>query len=153
MGISFTLRVFAEEILFVFCFDFCPGARTQTLRLISQLPTRLRRRLHNAIFKNRAQNIKYIFDCVARSAVLLKPNVANIILFNLCTRIRSIWPYNDRHCLYLLLLAHFRRKIMPLDQNPHQTVTCASAFQCMHTGFLWPNCNNFACLHTRHDQN
>ena len=38
----------------------------------------------NAVFKNRAQNIKCSFGCVARSAVLLKPNVANILLFNFC---------------------------------------------------------------------
>ena len=38
----------------------------------------------NAIFKNRAQNIKCSYGCVARSAVLLKPNVANILLFNFC---------------------------------------------------------------------
>ena len=29
----------------------------------------------------------------------------------------------------------------------------ASAFQCMRAGFLCPNCDNFTCLHTRHDQN
>ena len=38
----------------------------------------------NAIFKNRAQNIEYCFGCVARSTVLLKPNVADILLFNSC---------------------------------------------------------------------
>ena len=38
----------------------------------------------NAIFKNRAQNIECSFGCVARSAVLLKPNVANILRFNFC---------------------------------------------------------------------
>ena len=38
----------------------------------------------NAIFKNRAHNIEYSFDYVARSAVFLKPNVANILLFNFC---------------------------------------------------------------------
>ena len=38
----------------------------------------------NAIFKSRAQNIECSFGCVARSAVLLKPNVANILLFNFC---------------------------------------------------------------------
>ena len=38
----------------------------------------------NAIFKIRAQNIDYSFNCVIRSAVLLKPNVANILLFNFC---------------------------------------------------------------------
>ena len=37
-----------------------------------------------AIFKNREQNIKCSFSCVADSAVLLKPNVANIFLFNFC---------------------------------------------------------------------
>ena len=36
-----------------------------------------------AIFKNRAQNIECSFGFVARKAVLLKPNVANI-LFNFC---------------------------------------------------------------------
>ena len=38
----------------------------------------------NAIFKKRAQNIECSFGCMARSAVLLKPNVANIFLFNFC---------------------------------------------------------------------
>ena len=32
----------------------------------------------------RAQNIKCSFGCVAHSAVLLKSNVANILLFNFC---------------------------------------------------------------------
>ena len=36
----------------------------------------------NAIFKNRLQNIECSFDCVARSAFLLKPNVANFLLCN-----------------------------------------------------------------------
>ena len=35
----------------------------------------------NAIFKIRAQNIECSFDC---TALLLKPNVANILLFNIC---------------------------------------------------------------------
>ena len=38
----------------------------------------------NAIFKNRAQNIECSFRCVASSAFLLKPNVANILLFSFC---------------------------------------------------------------------
>ena len=29
----------------------------------------------------------------------------------------------------------------------------ASAFQCIRAGFLCPKCANFACLHTRQDQN
>ena len=36
------------------------------------------------MFKNRAPNIECSFVCVARSAFLLKPNVANIFLFNFC---------------------------------------------------------------------
>ena len=36
------------------------------------------------IFKNKAQNIEYSFGCVARSAILLKSNLANILLFNFC---------------------------------------------------------------------
>ena len=39
---------------------------------------------NNAIFKNRAQNIECSFGWVARSAVLLKANVANTLLFNFC---------------------------------------------------------------------
>ena len=38
----------------------------------------------NAIFKNKAKNIKCSFGCMARSAILLKPNIANILLFNFC---------------------------------------------------------------------
>ena len=38
----------------------------------------------NAIFKNSAQSIEYSFGCMARSAVLWKPNFANILLFNFC---------------------------------------------------------------------
>ena len=37
-----------------------------------------------AIFKNREQNIECSIGCMARSAVLLKPNVANILLFSFC---------------------------------------------------------------------
>ena len=38
----------------------------------------------NSIFKNRALNIACSFGCVARRAFLLKPNVANILLFTFC---------------------------------------------------------------------
>ena len=36
----------------------------------------------NAIFKNSEQNIECSFGCVVRSSILLKSNVANILLFN-----------------------------------------------------------------------
>ena len=29
----------------------------------------------------------------------------------------------------------------------------ALAFQCMRAGFLYPKCENFACLHSRQDEN
>ena len=38
----------------------------------------------NAFFKNRLQNIECSFGCLAHSAVLLKSNVNNILLFNFC---------------------------------------------------------------------
>ena len=38
----------------------------------------------NAIFKKSPQNIECSLGCVARSTVLLKPNVANILLFSFC---------------------------------------------------------------------
>ena len=38
----------------------------------------------NAIFKSRPQNIECSFGCMAHNAVLLKSNVANILLFNFC---------------------------------------------------------------------
>ena len=42
---------------------------------------------------------------------------------------------------------------MSLDQNSHQTFLDASTFQCMRAGFMCPKCDDFACLHTRQDQN
>ena len=65
----------------------------------------------NAIIKNRAQNIECYFGCVTRSAVLLKPNVATIILFNFCEK---------------KFVQH--SPIMPQEQNPHQTV---NRFECV----------------------
>ena len=47
-------------------------------------PNDISSKADNAIFKNRAQNIECSFGCVERGAVLLKPNVANILLFNFC---------------------------------------------------------------------
>ena len=44
---------------------------------------------------------------------------------------------------------------MALDQNPHQTVTCFGCvgFSMYVCGFSAPQMRNFACLHTRKDQN
>ena len=43
--------------------------------------------------------------------------------------------------------------IMSLNQNPHQTVFCALAYQCIRASFLCLKLDNFACLQSRQDQN
>ena len=90
----------------------------------------------NAILKNSVQNIECSFGCVARSAVLLKPNVAYILLFNFCEQ-----KFVQHGPITIALTASpcsFSKKngpIMSLDQNPHQTVTrfgcgCFSMYAC-----------------------
>ena len=49
-------------------------------------PNHISSAANNAIFKNSAQNIECSFGCVASSAVLLKPNVANILLLKFCEK-------------------------------------------------------------------
>ena len=51
---------------------------------VPRWPNDIRSAADNAIFKNRAQNIECSFSCAVRSAFLLKPNVANILLSNFC---------------------------------------------------------------------
>ena len=51
-----------------------------------RLPNDLSSAVNNTILKNRAQNIECSFGYAARSPVLLKPNVANILLFNFCLK-------------------------------------------------------------------
>ena len=109
----------------------------------------------NAIFKNRAQNIECSFGCVARSAVLLKWNVSNtrILLFNFCEqKFFQHGPITIAVDCNTTFPCSFSRKngpIMPLDQNPPQTVT---RFGCvgfsMHAcGFSVPQMRQF-CLFT-----
>ena len=106
----------------------------------------------DAIFKNRAQNIECIFGCVARRAVLLKSNVANILPFNFCEhKFVQHGPITIAH-------TQFRRKMAQLClwtkiHTKQWLVLGASAFQCMRAGFLRLKCDNFARLHTRQDQN
>ena len=76
----------------------------------------------------------------AHSAFLLKPNVANILLFNFCSQC-PITIVIDCNGLSLLI---FEEKWLVLG---------TSAFQCMRAGFLCPKCDNFACLHTSQNQN
>ena len=42
---------------------------------------------------------------------------------------------------------------MPGIRTKQRLVFLELVFQCMRTGFLCPKCDNFACLHTRQDQN
>ena len=60
---------------------------------------------------------KHIIVCVARSAVLLKPNVANILLFNFCEE-----KFVEQAPLTVTTSpCSFSKKngpILPLDQNP-----------------------------------
>ena len=50
----------------------------------SRCPNDISSAANNAIFKNRVQNIECSFGYVACNAVLLKQNVANILLLNFC---------------------------------------------------------------------
>ena len=93
--------------------------------------------------KTRPQNIECKFGYVERSTVLLKPNAANILLFNFSeqTLVQHGLITIAIDCNGLsLLICEENGPIIPLDQNPHQTVTRFG-------------CDNFACLHTRQDQN
>ena len=65
------------------------------------------------MFKNRTQNIECSFGCVARSAFLLKPNVANILFFKFC----------EQKFVKHSPITKKNYPIMPLDRNPHKTVT------------------------------
>ena len=112
-----------------------------------------------AIFKHRAQNMKCNFVSVAYSADLLKPNVANIFLFNFCEQkfVQQGPILNAINCNYPLL-AHYRRKLTQLClwikiRSKQCLVLGAAAFQCMRVDFLCLKCDNFACLHNRQDQN
>ena len=102
----------------------------------------------NAIFKNRAQNIECSFGFVARSTILVKPNVANIFLFNFCeqkfVQHGPITITIDCNGLFLLI---FEEKWPNYASAPN-----SDPFR-VRTGFLCPKCDNFACLHTRQDQN
>ena len=108
-------------------------------------------KVDNVIFKNRSQDIECSFGCVARSAVLLKPNVANILLFNFCEQkfvqhgpiAIAIDCNGPSPCLF----SKKNGPIMALDQNPQQTVSrfgCVG-FSMFAWGFAVPQIRQF-CL-------
>ena len=65
--------------------------------------------------KNRALNIECSFGCAARSAVLLKPNLANMLLFNFCeqkcVQHSSITIALDCNDLSLLIFENLRQTV------------------------------------------
>ena len=94
--------------------------------------------------------IECSFGCVARSAVLLKPNVANI-LFNFCEQkfvqhgpITIAIDCNASSCSFTK-----QNGLWTKIRTKQWFVLGASAFQCMRAGFLCLKCDNFACLSTR----
>ena len=103
----------------------------------------------NSIFKNRVQNIECSFGCVARSAILLKPNVANIILFNFCKqKFIQHGPITMTITVSSWLFSKINGPIMPLDQNQHQTVTRFGSvgFSMYACGFSVPQMWQFCLL-------
>ena len=94
----------------------------------------------NAIFKNRAQNVESSFGCVERSAVLLKPNFANILLVNFCEQ-----KFVQHDPIMLIIVC---KPITPLDKNPHQTVTCfgCGGISMYAYGFSVPQTRQFCLL-------
>ena len=139
-------------------FDGTPQIIVQRCQIAApKWPNDISSAADNAIFKNREQNIECSFVSVARSAVLLKPNVANILLFNFCEqKLDQHGPITiamDCNGLSLLIFEEkwpnyaFWIKIC----TKQWFVLGASVFQCMRAGFLCSKCDNFVCLHTRQD--
>ena len=111
----------------------------------------------NAIFKNGAKSSSNVASAVWHVApfcwnqMLL---ISSSSTHSFWTKICSTCPDNDCHWL----LGHFRRKIAQLSLwskicTKQWLVLGASGFQNMSVEFLCPKCYNFACLHTRQDQN
>ena len=112
----------------------------------------------NALFKNRAQNIECRFGCVARSAVLLKPNVANILLFNFCEqKFVQYGPITIAIDCYGLSLFFFVAKWPNYGSGPKSAPNSNSYWVRRHFNVYVQKkcfkCDNFACLHTRQHQN
>ena len=113
----------------------------------------------NAIFKNRTQNIECSFGSVARSAILLKPNVANILLFNFCEQKflqhGPITIASDWNGLPMLI---FEEKWPNYASGPKSAPNSDSfwmrrLFNVCVLVFCAPNVTIFACLYSRQDQN
>ena len=112
----------------------------------------------NAIFKNRAQNIMCWFGCVARCAVLLKPNVANILLFSFCEQkfvqygLITIAIYCNGLSLLICQEKWPNYASGPKSASNSDSFWVLRLFNVCLRGFLCPIHYNVGCLHTRQDQ-
>ena len=147
-------RQLSQLVDLTLVFHGTPQIRVKRCQIAApRWPNDISSAVNNAIFKNRTQNIECGFDCVPRSAVLLKPKVANILFFNFCEQ-----KFVQHGPITIAIDCNFQRKMAQLwtkIRTKHQTVTqkCASAFQSMRAGFLCPKCDSFAYLNSRQDQN
>ena len=125
----------------------------------SRRPNDISSTADNAIFKNRLQNIECSFGCVARSAVLLKADVVNILLFNFCeqkfVQHGPITIAIDCNGLSLLI---FEEKwpnyaAGPISAPNSDSFWVRRLFNVCVRVFCASNCDNFSCLHTRQYQN
>ena len=74
-------RQFSLACQLTLIFDDTPQIIVQRCQItVPRWPNVVSSVADNALFKNSSQNI----ECVPRSAVLLKPNFANMLLFNFC---------------------------------------------------------------------
>ena len=113
----------------------------------------------NAIFKNRAQNNECSFGCMARSAVLLKPNVVNVLLLYLCEQ-----KFVQHGPTTIAIDCNGPSMLIFEEKWPNYACGPKSApnsdsfwvrrlFNVCVQVFCAPKCDNFAFLHTRQDQN
>ena len=141
-------------------FDGTPQLIVQRCQIaVPRWPNDLSSAADNAIFTNRAQNIECNFGCVARSNVLLKPNVANILLFNFC---EQKFVQHDSKTIAIdcggLSLFIFEEKwpnyACGLKSAPNSdSFRVRRLFNVCMRVFCSLKCDNIACLHTRQDQN
>ena len=106
-----------------------------------------------------AQNVECSFGCIARSAVLLKPNVANIFLFNFFVN-KNSFKYSpitlaincNGHSLLIC-----EEKWLNYGSGSEYVLNTDSFWVCrLFNVCVWvfcaPKSNNSACLHTRQDK-
>ena len=85
LPMALRILFFKMSIVVTLIFDGTPQIIVERCQIaVPRWPNDISSAANNAIFKNRTQNIECSFGYVARSAVLLKPNVVNVLLLNFC---------------------------------------------------------------------